>query len=197
MTEIWLECNAPICSFRVPRAREYAESFLVPPPSTVYGMLLALVGEWNTARYAGTELALAFLAIPEKSRLLRLNFRFKNKKLLAPCNFCPNFKEVITGLHFWIGIRGHLAIAIHNAFANPEQLERLHGLSLGENHDLIDSISIVGKPPEKTLWLVRSSTGSLCLPYWVDHATKLTLFQRYSLAQNILEPEQIFTKIQP
>ena len=38
---------APVASFRVPRAREYFETFPCPPPSTVYGMLLSMVGEVN------------------------------------------------------------------------------------------------------------------------------------------------------
>jgi len=55
---------APVASFRVPRAREYFETFPCPPPSTVYGMLLSMVGEVNRRVHEGAELAIAMLSEP-------------------------------------------------------------------------------------------------------------------------------------
>jgi len=194
---LWLEVTAPICSFRVPWAREYAESYPVPPPSTVFGMLLSLVGEWNRTQYIGVELALAFAEIPAQSRLLRKIFRYKSKNLKAPCNSRPDYKVVVTGVHFWVGIKGKLSSTIANAFADPSTVNRANGLSLGENQDLIDSISIATEPPQNAIWLVKSNSGSLCLSYWADYTGKHSRFQHYSLIKNtsVPEPERIFTKI--
>ncbi len=47
--------DAPICSFRPNWSREYQDTYPIPPPSTLHGMLLSLVGvNWlDKARFAG------------------------------------------------------------------------------------------------------------------------------------------------
>jgi CRISPR-associated Cas5-like protein len=50
------------CSFRKGSAREYLETEEVPPPTTVYGFLLSLVGKEERLAYAGTGLAYAVLS---------------------------------------------------------------------------------------------------------------------------------------
>ncbi len=59
MENIALYVSVPVASFRVPRAREYFETFPIPPPATVYGMLLSMSGETNRRIYEGTEIAVA------------------------------------------------------------------------------------------------------------------------------------------
>jgi CRISPR-associated protein Cas5t len=48
--------------------REYGKTYPVPPPSTVYGMLLSLVGETDAYKHCGVQLAIAMLSQPRKSQ---------------------------------------------------------------------------------------------------------------------------------
>ncbi len=57
---IALRVVAPYGSFRKSFARSFAETYSLPPPSTVYGMLLSLVGERFRWRHAGVRLAFAY-----------------------------------------------------------------------------------------------------------------------------------------
>lgn len=50
--------DVPIASFPTSRSREYRASYPVPPPSTVYGMLLSLVGETDRYRHCGVKIAI-------------------------------------------------------------------------------------------------------------------------------------------
>lgn len=80
MGAISLYVSAPVCCFRRPYAREYLEAETVPPPTTVYGFLLSLVGEEERERYEGTRIAIAMLSQPAVSTVLRTAWRFKSKK---------------------------------------------------------------------------------------------------------------------
>ena len=57
--------SIPVASFRAPFAREYFETLPCPPPSTVFGMLLSLVGEPDRLAHEGAEIALALVSRPE------------------------------------------------------------------------------------------------------------------------------------
>jgi CRISPR-associated protein Cas5t len=76
-----LYITVPVASFRIAQAREYWESYPCAPPSTVYGMLLSAVGEENRLAHIGSEIAIAILQRPERSRVLRTTWRLKDKKL--------------------------------------------------------------------------------------------------------------------
>jgi CRISPR-associated protein Cas5t len=67
MKIIGLYVSVPVAGFRVPRAREYFETFPIPPPATIYGMLLSIVGETNRRVHEGTEIAIGLLSEPEYS----------------------------------------------------------------------------------------------------------------------------------
>jgi len=87
---IRLQIEVPIACFRQSRAREYAETYPVPPPSTVYGMLLSIVGEMDRYKHCGVRLAIAMLEPqPEKSTVIRMFRRFKKKDLHDPSNARP------------------------------------------------------------------------------------------------------------
>lgn len=45
MNSVALYIDVPCATFRNSRNREYGHTYPVPPPSTVYGMLLSFVGE--------------------------------------------------------------------------------------------------------------------------------------------------------
>ena len=55
MEAISLMVSVPFCSFRKPYAREFFETERIPPPATVYGFLLSLIGEEDLAFLGSTE----------------------------------------------------------------------------------------------------------------------------------------------
>ncbi|MEH1999482.1 MAG: type I-MYXAN CRISPR-associated protein Cas5/Cmx5/DevS [Nostoc sp.] len=192
-----LEVEVPIASFRQSRAREYAESYPVPPPSTVYGMLLSIVGEMDRYKHCGTRLAIALLTQPEKSTVIRTFRRFKKKDIHDPSNARPDYQELLTDIRFiaWVDAgtdNSQLTLPerLEIAFANPAAINRFGGLCLGESRDLVNAVNLLPKNHQVKLlrWLVRDENGFLTLPYWVDHVgSKGTAWQRYL----ILEPSEL------
>ncbi|MHC5610644.1 MAG: type I-MYXAN CRISPR-associated protein Cas5/Cmx5/DevS [Nostoc sp.] len=192
-----LEVEVPIASFRQSRAREYAESYPVPPPSTVYGMLLSIVGEMNRYKHCGTRLAIALLTQPQKSTVIRTFRRFKKKDIHDPSNARPDYQELLTDVRFiaWVDAgtdNSQLTLPerLEIAFANPAAINRFGGLCLGESRDLVNAVTLLPKSHQVKLlrWLVRDENGFLTLPYWVDHVgSKGTAWQRYL----ILEPSEL------
>ena len=103
MDAISLLVSVPICSFRKPYAREFFETERIPPPATVYGFLLSLVGEEDRHAYVGTRLAMAMVEEPSVSTILRTTWRIKSK--LPPGignNKKPDYQEVLTGLQVYV-----------------------------------------------------------------------------------------------
>lgn len=187
---ISLRVTAPICSFRKGYAREYLETEEVPPPSTVYGFLLSLVGEEDRRAYLGTRIAYALLAQPELSTVLRTVWRVKALKdkagkLQPPgvgSNRRPDFQEILTGLDLALWVDGGpLAARLRQAAASPCDAPRFGGLSLGESRDLVNDIwwapALDGL---ECRWLVPSPEGDLPLPVWVDHVgSKGTVWRQF------------------
>lgn len=187
-----LRVDVPIACFRRSQAREYAQTYTVPPPSTVYGMLLSLVGELNRHRHIGTRLAIGMLSQPEMSTVIRTFRRFKKPDLAAKVNARPDYQELLTDIQFVVWVDGSknqavgasLPERISQAFANPSSVDRFGGLCLGESRDLVNDVKLL-QPTDKAeipQWLVRDDQGLLSLPVWVDHVgSKGTRWQRFSL----------------
>lgn len=190
MNRLGLAIEVPVASFRMPYAREYAESYEIPPPATVYGMLLSLVGEENRYRHIGAQIAIARPAEcsePERSVVLRTFRRIKKKPISDPTNARPDFQEVLTGVHLVVWIDSSkevdqmqtLVSRLARAFRQPETIQRFGGLSLGESRDLVDSVSLLPddqarpdnpyRPGAPCFWLKHDGFGSLTMPHWVDH----------------------------
>jgi CRISPR-associated protein Cas5t len=182
--------SVPICSFRKGWAREYFETEEVPPPSTVYGFLLSLVGEEDRYAYQGTRLAYAMLTQPQRSVAIRTAWRIKTK---APpgmgSNRRPDYQELLTGLELVIWVsQGNLSGRLRIASQDPAMVERYGGLSLGESRDLInDLIWFPVLPQTKGRWLVSDAQGDLPLPIWVDHVgSKKTVYGQFLLQSDKL-----------
>jgi CRISPR-associated protein Cas5t len=191
-----LRLTVPICGFRKGFAREYFETEEVPPPSTLYGFLLSLVGEEDRRRYLGTRLAYALLTRkrlpsgkvldqPELSVVLRTVWRIKEKSPPGlGSNRRPDYQEILTGLELciWVG-PGELAQRLQEAAANPQAIVRYGGLSLGESRDLINDLDWFPTWPEReALWLASDPQGDLPLPLWVDHVgSKGTVWEQFRL----------------
>ena len=188
---IILRVDVPIASFPTSRSREYRDTYPAPPPSTVYGMLLSLVGETDKYKHCGVKIAIALLSEPAKSVTLRTMRRFKKKKLDHKENTRPDFQEILTGIELMVWVdkgedkaKPNLCDRITEAFKHPSSVSRFSALCLGESRDLVNSIDWVTEiVPNLTLnYLIRDKYGDLSLPYWVDYVgSKNTRWLRYTL----------------
>lgn len=196
---ISVRVQVPYASFRKSYARSFAESYPFPPPATVYGMLLSLVGERRRARHAGVALAFAYACQPRVATTLRKLSRFKygvaskQQKL----GNAPDFIETLCGIDFlcWIDSRSEGAAAdgqlptlearVVEALRTPDHIERNGVLCLGLSDDAVDDLALVDRSEGDWQWLSPSDAGSLELPVWVDHVGSLhTRWQRYELEPN-------------
>lgn len=202
MTTIALKVEVPIACFRQSRAREYAETYPVPPPSTVYGMLLSLIGEENRYTHCGVKLAIALLSEPEKSIVLRTFRRFKTRDIHDIKNARPDYQELLTNIEFVVWVtagtdkaKPTLPESLQQAFTNPPSVNRFGGLCLGESRDLVNAVTLLpeNSHQEPLRWLVRDEDGSLTLPYWVDHVgSQATRWRRYALQEfQICQPPEL------
>jgi CRISPR-associated protein Cas5t len=151
---IALFVSVPLASFRIPQAREYWETLPCPPPATVYGMLLATVGEPNRLHHEGAEVALAVLSAPELSVVVRTLWRVKDRRLAPGIgeNRRPDFQELLSNVRLAIWVRTgaaetarpSLSDRVTAALARPSDVNRFGGLSLGESTHLIDELRALG-----------------------------------------------------
>lgn len=196
METVALYVAIPVASFRAPQAREYFETLPCPPPSTVYGMLLSLVGEPDRLRHVGAEVALALLSIPERSVVLRSLWRVKSKKIGPGIgeNKRPDFQELLTGVRLAVWIRAgvheqvvpSLAARLRETLAQPAASHRFGSLSLGESTHLVDELRWLRQAdPTSGHLLVRDPQGDLALPVWPDHVGSAgTLWGQYRLVKS-------------
>lgn len=190
--------SVPVASFRVPRAREYFETLPCPPPSTVYGMLLSLVGETNRHAHEGAELAIALVSQPDYSVVLRTLWRVKSRQqgLGQGENKRPDFQELLTNVRALVWVRHgaeetaetSLAARVHEAITQPQSVSRFGGLSLGESTHLVDELRlareddiIAGRA------LLNDEAGELSLPVWPDHVgSRKTSWRQFSLQETAI-----------
>jgi CRISPR-associated protein Cas5t len=204
-----LYVSVPIASFRVPQAREYFETLPVPPPSTVYGMLLSTVGERDRLVHEGFELALALIGEPEHSLVLRTLWRVKDRKQDPGLkeNRRPDFQELLTGIQILVWVRTGrdaaqpaLTTRLRAAMRDPSQVVRFGALSLGESTFLVDELRPARAGERRQARpLVRSQEGGLTLPIWPDHVgAAATRWEHYRLADQLADtalPEEAWTTI--
>lgn len=171
--------SVPVASFRAPYAREYFETLPCPPPSTVYGMLLSLVGEPDRLRHTGAEIAIGLLSVPNTSIVLRTLWRIKSKKHAPGTgeNKRPDFQELLTDVRLAVWVRSGrresqptLFERVQEALANPVAITRFGGLSLGESTHLVNEIRSL-RSGDTTLvrTLLTQHDGNMSLPVWADH----------------------------
>lgn len=190
---IGIYLSVPVACFRAPHAREYFETLPVPPPSTLYGMLLSLVGEEDRRRHEGAELALAMLSEPDVSVVLRTTWRVKDKKLGPGLgnNRRPDFQELLTDVRFAVWIRPGVAEAqtptlcdrLREVLGNPAASHRFGALALGESTHLVDELRPL-RPGDLSgaRHLVADPDGDLSLTIWPNHVgSRGTAWGQYSL----------------
>jgi len=185
--------DIPVCSFRKGFAREYLETEEVPPPSTVYGFLLSLIGEEERFKYLETQIAYALLSDPERSVVLRTCWRVKDRKIPpgTGTNRRPDFQEILSGVQLAIWVKPDELASMIEAFGTDfSSIERFGGLSLGEIRDLVNDVKWFPNFSEskKGNWLVREPSGDLPLPIWVDHVgSKGTVYKQFRLVEDLLK----------
>ena len=195
MKTFGLYISVPVASFRVPRAREYFESFPCPPPSTVYGMLLSLVGEVDRRQHEGTEIAIALLSGPEYSVVLRTLWRVKDRKEGPGLgnNRRPDFQELLTDTQIAVWVRNgetksdrpSLTSRVADAMLQPYAVKRFGGLSLGESTHLVNDIKTLNSDSISGRLLKRQNDGDLSLTIWPDHVGGATRWGQYALTNEI------------
>lgn len=196
-----LYVSVPVAGFRAPHAREYFETSPVPPPSTVFGMLLSLVGEEQRIRHEGAELAIAMLSDPAISVILRTTWRIKDRKLGLGLgsNRRPDFQELLTGLRLAVWVRTgrtepavpSLQQRVADVLADPASTRRFGGLCLGESTHLVDELRVLRNGDlEGARMLVADESGDLSLTLWPNHVgSKGTAWGQFRLAsENVGEP---------
>jgi CRISPR-associated protein Cas5t len=204
MSMIGMFVSVPVASFRVPQAREYWETLPCPPPATIYGMLLAVVGEPNRLHHEGAEVALALLSTPELSVVVRTLWRVKDRKLAPGIgeNRRPDFQELLSNVRLAVWLRTGAAEAarpslsdrLAAALARPSGISRFGGLSLGESTHLVDELRTLGPADHgEGRLLLGDIEGDLALPMWSDHVGAAgTRWGQYRLVQGIIgtEPDE-------
>jgi len=208
MENIALYISVPVASFRVPRAREYFETFPIPPPATVYGMLLSMIGETNRRIYEGTEIAIGLLSEPAYSVVLRTLWRVKKKEsgLGLGENRRPDFQELLTDIRLtvWIKRNGENSLAekVEKALKYPNSISRFGGLALGESTHLVDEIKLLGNSERNFCrLLLNDADGEMSLPIWADHVSSGTNWGQFSFGEIDLKinepiPQNAWIKIQ-
>ncbi len=209
MEPLHLYVSVPIAGFRVAQAREYWETYPCPPPSTVYGMLLSLVGEPSRLSHEGAEVALSLISEPRLSVALRTLWRTKDTKVGPGLgnNKRPDFQELLSDVRLSVWVRRgreraapSLVERLATAFENPGSVDRFGGLSLGESTHLVDEV----RPwrtgdPQLGMTLMNDDLGDFSLPIWPDHVgSKGTRWGQYRLQETAIEdnpPEQAWTAI--
>lgn len=203
---LYLEC--PCTSFPRSFARDYRETYLYPPPSTIYGFLLSLVGEEDLTTHLGVKLAIGMIEnLPPISRIVRKqrhhHFSKKHLGTYPPSQFSkPNFQELLTDLKIVIKLdstnesaKVKLNERVAIALSSPEQITRFGGLSLGESWSLINGIRNYRPNDGEIQWLVRDNRGLIGLPIWIDRTTTRGIFQRFTLSKSDEFNDNCWTEI--
>lgn len=191
MSSISLAVTVPVCSFRRPYARMFLESERVPPPSTVYGFLLSLVGEEDRFVHRGSRIAIAIRVHPEVSRILRTTWRVKHKQHGPGLenNRTPDYQELLTGLEIVVFIADGPLAQLLASVRQPGAITRFGGLSLGESRDLVNDIRFGPVADHEFDWLVTDPRGRLALPIWPNHVGSAgTCWGQFNLRRAGAEP---------
>lgn len=193
---ITLRVEVPYASFRKSFARSFAETYLLPPPATVYGMLLSLVGERFRRRHEGVRLAFAYKRAPRIATTLRKLSRFKYgvPSKQSKLGNAPDFVETLCGIEFlcWVDSAKEkttveaptLESRIVEALNDPAKVDRYGVLYLGLSDDTVNDVNLCENFDGKWHRLAPSDTGTIELPVWVDHVGAAhTRWQRYDFDQ--------------
>lgn len=192
--QLYLDC--PCTSFPRSFARDYKETYRYPPPSTIYGLLLSLVGEAEMSAHLGVKLAIGIIGEdPPISRIVRKQRHHKFSKThmgtYPTSKFSkPNHHELLTDLQAVVKIDSSeetatvkLADRIEIALSTPSEITRFGGLSLGESWAMVNGVRHYREGDGAIRWLIKDNRGLIGLPIWINRETGQGTFQRFSFAE--------------
>jgi CRISPR-associated protein Cas5t len=188
--QLYLDC--PCTSFPRSFARDFKETYRYPPPSTIYGLLLSLVGEIDMLAHVGVKLGIGIIGNdPPISRIVRKQrhhkFGVKHLGTYPSSQFSkPNHHELLTDVQVVIDVNSgeetatvkleeRLAIAL----STPSQITRFGGLSLGESWAMVNGIRAYRETDGVIRWLIKDNRGLIGLPVWINRETTQGTFQRF------------------
>lgn len=199
--QLYLDC--PCTSFPRSFARDYKETYRYPPPSTVYGFLLSLVGETDMNAHLGVQLAIGIIGDdPPISRIVRKqrHHKFvtnssevkKREAKYGVGNFPtsqfskPNHQELLTDLQVVVQLESSdetatvkLTERVAIALSTPSQITRFGGLSLGESWAMVNGVRLYRETDGPIRWLIKDNRGLISLPIWINRKTSQGTFQRF------------------
>jgi CRISPR-associated protein Cas5t len=194
-----IRVEVPVCAFRPYTSREYQDTYPVPPPATVYGMLLSLLGirREDKERHRGTDMALAVAGKPVRSQRSRVFRKLRRGEDLEDTR--PDYQDLLIDLTLWLWLRqGNdqadppLCERVPAAIRDPGTIKnRCGALSLGESSYLVDAISIAEEPAEPLQFLTPDrERGFYSMPVWVDHRVRAnTILERFRLSEPLAVSE--------
>jgi CRISPR-associated protein Cas5t len=204
--QLYLEC--PCTSFPRSFARDFKETYRYPPPSTVYGILLSLVGEVDMLTHSGVKLAIGIIGEPPPiSRIVRKQrhhkFSVKNLGTYPTSQFSkPNHHELLTDVRFVVRIESSeekatvkLVDRVSIALSSPEQITRFGGLSIGESWAMLNGIRVYREDDGAVRWLQQDKRGLIGLPIWINRATTQGTFARFSLVDKFTDDCLVLIKV--
>ena len=198
MEPLCLFVDVPMASFRPMWSREYQETYPAPPPSTIYGMLLSLIGveREEKARHADVKIAVALQEQSESGRIFRKFRRVgQSRKDADPLtDRRPDYQELVLWLKFWLWVddskaESPLTEKIGEALDEKRRGNVIrHGaLCLGESSHLVNEIKLaVGDAApiaNEGRFLVRDRTGFLTMPVWTDHRNDVPRVETFTLLE--------------
>ncbi len=186
-----IRVEVPVCAFRPFASREYQDTFPVAPPSSVYGMLLSLLGvpREHKDHHRGAEMVLAVGQMPGRSKVFRKLRRGADLE-----DTRPDYQDLLMDLTMWVWLRtgadpgnpplcSRVFTVLHDKGAT---ISRCGGLSLGESSYLVDSIKVDAGQLPSLIFLLPDKEGFYSLPVWVDHQVRAnTVLQRFRLSDPI------------
>ncbi len=198
---ITLHIDVPYGSFRKSFARSFAETYPLPPPATVYGMLLSLVGEYFRRRHEGVRLAFAYKSLPQIATTLRKLSRYKYgvPSKQSSLGNAPDFVETLCDIEFlcWVDSSQEKITTVVTSELNtleerlqdtlnlPAKVSRRGVLYLGLSDDAVNSVTLCDRIDGNWHRLLPSDTGPIELPVWVDHVGAAhTRWQRFEFEPN-------------
>lgn len=195
---IGIHVTMPYASYRRGYGREFRDSEMLPPPSTLVGMLKSLVGEDDRFAHQNCRVTCALLTeLTPLNRTVELRKFWKFKKGRDPINYTgmrdrlasPGYQQILTAkndkfLHYIIWLDSSeeecsvtLEDRVRSVLVDKKYPNRFGNLSLGESRFLVNDISFLddariarlSKKFPKCAIFELNDCGTVNLPVWVDH----------------------------
>ena len=177
----WFRLEIPLAGFRPYEARDFQESLLLPPHSTVFGCLLSILGVEGdgVTAYVGTMLSVAGVSADRSTivRKMRRDPANVRRGVERVPTFRPEYQELLSDVQLWIWVsqgtaERDLAADLVSSLANPGQLSRQGIVSLGESCFMLDRIDLRNDPPDDLTVLRPKPDGAFLFTVWVDFADR-------------------------